>query len=792
MIVFLFRGAVLGGEVLYRRDINMVWLPQVEVFVRCIAAGSWPLWDPYSGFGRPLLADPRAEIAYPLTWLNLVMSPGSYYTLFVVLHLATSGLGLYLLARRWRISALGAFVAGAVWIASGPLLSLASMWHHLAGAAWIPWIFLAADTALDSGRISHALLWGAVLAAQILAGSPDFTALTLAVLAPYVLCRRPPWRAAPNDTPRHPLGVAVLAVLFGLALSALQWIPTLEWVLQTGRPLLSYRERTTWSLHPAALSELIAPLSWSSLPLSPRLQAALLEFREPWLHSIFLGAPALALVTASFLSNRPRRRFLVVVALASVLVSMGRYSVVYDGAAFLIPPLRMLRYPVKAMVVAAFAWSLLAGFGTDVWRGSRAHSRRAWSLAVLAPTALVLILAAAAAVGMSYGAEMIGMRLLANASGNFAGVMAAVASRLALTAALAGFVLLLALIQRRRLSSGSWPSITVACLAVGTLLAVHHDLHWTGPRELFRVRPPVLPLLEQPGLPRLYVYDYSMSHDDSTGTGRELRANRQATEAYSLARIPAGWATSEALVLGVHFYLNPPTAARWSLPGSFDRDILGFEPLPLTQLNESLRKAEGTPAHLRLLRIGGVRNVLALLPATWWKDLAPVAAVQGLFERPIQVFAVPEPLPRSYVVGGVRVADGAQAQVTLADPGFEPNREVVLPAGAPRAAAASPGISRILEMRPDQVRLEADLAEAGYVVLLDGYDPGWKASVDDQPVPVLRANAAFRAVLLPAGRHRIEYVYRPRAVIAGAALSGASLLAGLGWTFARRRRSGIA
>ncbi|HET6897160.1 MAG TPA: hypothetical protein VFK70_02390, partial [Vicinamibacteria bacterium] len=73
---------VFGGGALYLRDTNMVWLPQAESFVRSVAAGGGPLWDPYSGFGRPLLADPRAEILYPPTWLNLVLRPATYYALF--------------------------------------------------------------------------------------------------------------------------------------------------------------------------------------------------------------------------------------------------------------------------------------------------------------------------------------------------------------------------------------------------------------------------------------------------------------------------------------------------------------------------------------------------------------------------------------------------------------------------------------------------------------------------------------------------------------------------------------
>jgi len=64
------------------------------------------------------------------------------------------------------------------------------------------------------------------------------------------------------------------------------------------------------------------------------------------------------------------------------------------------------------------------------------------------------------------------------------------------------------------------------------------------------------------------------------------------------------------------------------------------------------------------------------------------------------------------------------------------------------------------------------------VVLSDTYDPGWKATVDGLPSRVERANGAFRAVRLEAGRHLVEMVYRPASVVAGAALSAVSLLAG--------------
>jgi hypothetical protein len=780
MAVALLHETTLQGRALYRRDISMVWLPQVETIVHCVATGSLPLWDPFAGFGRPLAADPRAEIFYPLAWFNLLLAPARYFAVFSVIHLVVAAAGLFGLARRWGFSPAGAFVAGATWMCSGPLFSLVSQWHHLAGAAWLPWVFLAADVALESGQMRHAVAWGAVMALQFFAGSPDLTILALPTLAFFVLARRPGSTLA--QTWRARWRSIVIAASLACALAAIQWLPTLDWALRSNRSALTRELRTVWSLHPASLIEVVLPFRWNGTPLTPAAQQAILAGRDSWLFSIFLGPAGLALAAAGLARPGRHRLLLGATLVVATLFSLGPRTPIYDICVAIVLPLRMIRFPVKALVLAAFAWSLLAGQGLDRWTQTNdTPKRRAW-LAVT--PALVLAAALAGLLALAGGVETFGGIFLSAIEAARPAFLPSLAVSLLVAALISAALLISLLAQTRLLMAPSVWRFGLAALSVTPLLFQHHALHATAPREIFTARPPALPYLDPSPSRRLYAYNYTAPASVRRDT------NPGVEEVHRLVVVKEGWTAVETAWLGVLLCLNPPTAARWGLAGSFDMDILGMDATPLARLNHFLREREDTPTHTRLLRMGAVTNALALVPGTWSHDLEPIAALPNVFERPILVYRVPRPLPRAYAVSSARVASDDEALAIFDSPGFDPEREVVLAEGAsvPLSSSPTPSTSRIVELLPNRVQIEADMGSSGYVVLVDAYDPGWQATVDGQTVAISRANVAFRAVAVPAGHHVVRFVYRPMELLWGLAMALAGAVAGLLLVYRERVR----
>jgi hypothetical protein len=72
--------------------------------------------------------------------------------------------------------------------------------------------------------------------------------------------------------------------------------------------------------------------------------------------------------------------------------------------------------------------------------------------------------------------------------------------------------------------------------------------------------------------------------------------------------------------------------------------------------------------------------------------------------------------------------------------------------------------------------VDAQMRCDGLVVTGDPVAPGWRAWSDGKSVPIRESEGVLRAVAVPAGRHRIEFRYRPGSVYWGTALSLMGLL----------------
>jgi hypothetical protein len=137
--------------------------------------------------------------------------------------------------------------------------------------------------------------------------------------------------------------------------------------------------------------------------------------------------------------------------------------------------------------------------------------------------------------------------------------------------------------------------------------------------------------------------------------------------------------------------------------------------------------------------------------------------------------------PRAYTAHDVaQVADVAQArEALLALPRERIGRFATLEVAPP--ADLRPGFVEGLHAEPRRVRVEVHAPDGPTLLVLnDRFDPSWQATLDGRPVPTERANGLVRGVVVPRGRHTVQFEFHtPTSVWIGFGLALLGLAAAL-------------
>lgn len=775
LIAAPFLPALVTGRSLYYRDVGQLHLPNRALTVKMIRSGEAPLWNPHRGGGQPFLANPNSLVLRPTTPLFLLFPPEKIHVpllLSVLLLFGIAAAGTWGLLRDIGLS-VPAAVAGALAFAlSGPVQSLGQVLNHLEGVAWIPVTLWLLNRAFVRGWRPWAVLAGFSSGLVISSGEPVWSlSLGLAALA------LPGLRAAGL---RRVAGIAGTAALLGLMLAAVQLLPLADLARHSARAEgLPGDLHLKWSVSPAAMMQTILPDLWGDPSRAHPAHywgAGLFETSLPWMPSIHLGAPVLALGIAGAL--RRRRAWClaaVAVAAAAGLLAMGRYLPPLAALTGAIPGISSLRYPVKWLVPMAWSLSILAAAGLDRLFEPGKGSPSRWKTGIL-------IAGGAFTLGGLLGLTM-GGRLLAVLLRALIGIpdrigdpvlLAGAVPAVARSSVLAGGTLLLlgvALPSREGGAGRRW-------LAALSVLIVTVAASWNGnptaPPEFIFAGSPLLNAMPDAvegrarfvGLPRPRGFAFRTPSEEEAAEAR-------------LARDSLAWGLRWD-VRTLRFATPYPAG----LHGAFDQRgeaLLDLRPGSLL----AERIADGQPARelVRYMRAASAKYLLAYGEMED-PDLREISSLPGESNIPTRLLQLRDPLPRTYLAAhGVQVATAREAIRRTGKPDADLAGTVYLESQAPlETGPAGPGPAseaEILEDRSTRILIGTRSEGPAWLVLTDTYDRSWRAQVDGRPAEILRANGMFRAVRVPGGESRVLFTYRPLPFYAGAGLAGLALAGGL-------------
>ncbi len=703
-------------------------------------AGELPLWNPHQYAGYPLIADNQAGLFYPpLLLLYAVWPDFSYRALegLVMGHVYLAGAAMYLCVRGWRLAApLGrwsALVAGVAFMFSDLFITHLGNFNLIAVAAWLPLALLALHHACDQGRGGWRWAVGAgwVVGLSALAGHGQMTFLSATLLGLYALYR------SGRDKSAWPwlwLGVTGGVAIGG---AALMLFPAYSLTQASLRGSFDYAQSTNYALPPSALAGLFAPDFFGR---GARV------FWAPWarVEAGYPGVLPWALALAALLARGGpgdrwlHRPFWLGVTVLSLWLALGDNTPLHG---WLLGPLQLpFQAPARFVLLADLGLAFLAAAGLEQLRLRPAGLRGMTGLWLLAAGGVGAWLWHLITVwGEAFPARR---PMMQEALGVWLG--------LALLSAI-----WLWWAQHRRGRGLALGAVALA-LTAGDLILLGSgvEIDRQDPTTGFQHTAALAYLQAQAGLNRI---------DEATAAWQPGTAQ--------LAGLYSAGGVFNPLALASHTVYMGSVGYRGSPP----YNLMGIQYI--------VAGKQEPPGDTRF-----IRPVFNQDPA-------------------VDIYLNTRALPRVRMAYGVHtVADQAAAFDALHATDFDPTATVILEkgdvvlsadckhnpvcAGRPQGGAPSPHTLSIVAYSRNRVALDVTTEAAGYLVLSDMFFPGWEAFLDGQPVPLLRADYAFRAVLVPAGTHQVTMVFHPPGWLSGvavSALTATGTLAALGWGWWRGR-----
>jgi hypothetical protein len=711
-------------------DAAYLFYPLLTHAVESVRRGEVPIWSAALYGGHPFLASFQTALFSPFTAIAFVV-PLPHATVFKALApLVVGGLGMFLFVRSLGLTTAAWWFAGLAYLLNG--FAVGWMEHPLtAVVCWLPWILLATDALMRHGDGRCAAWLALFVSLAIFAGHPETTTKVLLLAGAYAVtsllvdARR---TAAPGAGRGRQWGMMLVAYGAGVLLTSVQVVPFVEYLSQS-EAFLS-REAASLNTYFLPAATLITGLvpdffgnpAFGPYHVPPNRYGVVANYAE---QALYAGVAVVLLAAAGTASrwNEWRVRFFAASGLVSLALMFGLPGLVQ--AISIVPFLRVMIL-TRFGIIAIFSLIVLAAYGVDRltrpghrWRPDESHIRR--TVPAVAGAGAATVVAAWVA-----GLDFLQAHDLADTAGR--AVVLAVVLLLIVSA-------LVLLRVRGRVSPGAF-ALAICSVLVADLLVAGAGFHPTVPARQVYPRVPELDMVRRdPGVFRVY------------GWGNALVPN--AAMAYGL-QDARGWD-------GMN-------------PDRFTRLLdLGY-----------LRQASDPERHLRnptILDLLTVRYVFVgpdvSLPAPRYTRAANARAPLYINTRA---------LPRAFLVHEYRVLTDAELRAVLHDGSADLAQVALLEAELPdaeRPEAVTTGASGAVEVRHYRdtfVELQVDAPARALLVLADAYYPGWKATVDGQPVRIRRTNYALRAVAVPAGGHVVRFEYRPLSLAIGASLSAVTLV----------------
>jgi hypothetical protein len=735
-------------------DMTFYFLPFRDLTSHLIRAGIMPFWNPYIYGGNPLMANMQSAVFYPL---NIFFHLFSFHTglmFYIFLTYFIMACFMYKFLEICGISQEGAFAGASIFAFGFYAVIKAPEMAELSTLAWMPAaLYFTARYAVEK-KIHNMALIVFALSLSLLGGHPQFFIYCWLVFALYYFYM---FLVKKREKPLAVLRDFALIHLAFAAVTAIQWVPTLRFLLNSKRFALGFD-----------LAQLIGSyMNYTQLvtffcPVFGMLLPATDNFMN-WAGKIDIGAAGLLLLPLGVFALKDRRLKTLLLSVFAVVLFMAYlgqmpfFIPLYEHFRFI----GVFRYPSRIIVAVYFIMCYFIAYGFDALFLPDQGKRKKYALFAAA----VFACFSAVYFAVLYNEKSIiraGMDIFGDKR-NFQDVFDKVEQYgyiindyfiFILLCGASAAVFALAALERFRGTAAKYSALVLVVISV----LVFNKMGYKS------------------------FGDYGWNRMD---TSQMKILEKNAVDGYTRVLAPN-------IINPFDFVPEIDDLKQWAY---YAADSLA----PNTVLSHDIYNSDGfdslflgsyhrLTSGLMVTKAPWRRKTFALLSAKYIasgsviKDTSLKQAGRGysiLYETG-NYFNRLFFLPGS--VNTALLGDDNGIKLMLED-GFDPGRTLILDKNTgfvkdkyPAPADVKTSVNIKPCVNTNEINANVENGRAGWLVCTDNYYPGWKVFVDNAEKPLVKAYTTFKAVFLEAGSHNVSFRYYPPEFTATASTSFAALL----------------
>lgn len=715
----------------------------------------WPLWNPYSFTGTPLLANYQSSALYPL---NLLMLIPNYFGwgLFIFSQTLIAALGMYLLLSIWLPSKLARLTGSLIFALGGLMTTWVEFGTAVHGIAYLPISLFLTERYARTSRIRYPLLLILTFTSTILSGNPQISVYSLAIVSFFAIFRLWDGNIIKFIIKIFPI---FLATILSVALSAPQLLPSIELVQKSIRTTEGYIEQYNFGLLPTKDFLKFIVADYFGSPIT-RNYFGFLNYFET---SGFVGSLTLPVMIFAAIFLRKTRIIYFFFLILIISIILGFYNPLSNFFYSHKIPFLTQSYASRMLFVTTFAISILSAFALNQIKQISEKKDNflrciIWSWAIFAGILIGSwqVYRIIKEIFLSQHTKFYLDLYLNDSEYQLSNFIVAIRNTAIPFVEISLFLFLYIIVTKVNFSPIKKYRLFIIFIALFIILTFDLSRYFLkfnpfiSEKFIFPQTPALEFLQKQPGYFRVG-REHAETLPPNTWTAYKL----QSIEGYDV----------------LHF-----------------RDFSRF----INHINGGNLLSNGTSRYTELtnykspfIDIANVKYFIAVgrdgngyIPGDLINYHFNEAGYNRVFsDKSAVIVENSKAFPRVYFAPSFKVLNKSDLENTIMnDPGFDPRITILLEKDLKIATVSGQGKVSILSYSPNIVKIKTETKNPEILIMADQFDDGWNATVDRRVVVISPANYIFRGIRVPSGEHEVIFSYYPKSFDTGLKISLASLM----------------